>query len=591
MLDRLRLRNFRGFDDHVIPIRDITIVVGANNAGKSTVVEALRLIALVTNRFRRGTSAFADIPEWLDHPDAFRGIQPAVGGRLGFEGHGPSTFHQYGEPPAVLTAYFDNAASVSVFVGPDGEVHGVARDAEGHAVGTAAAARALNLTPIQIQPQVAPLLREERLLVEATVRRGEGTYLAPQHFCNQLLLFDNDWGRFVELAEATWPGLQVTDLRAEPLHPEEPLHLDVRDGPFVGEVSLMGHGLQMWLQTVWFLARADPTSTVVLDEPDVYMHPDLQRRLLNLVRRRFGQLIIATHSIEIISDVDPSSILSIDRSVDASKFLTDLPGVQAVIDALGGVHSIQVSRLLRGRAFILVEGDDLRIMRALQSQIAPDAEPLDLISHGQLGGRGGWSSGLPTRLPTRNTEGRRIAVYCVLDRDYFPDDEVQERYAEARDWNVNLRIWTKKEVENFLLVPALVARFISAHARAAVVPPTVDEVTDEIDRVVEGMRSSPITDGIANELFNRNRRAGITSANRAARLIVDEKWRTQSGRWSVAPGKAVISALSAWSQPRFGVSFGAEQLARLATRGDLDPELVETIDAIAARRRLTPPPP
>lgn len=70
----------------------------------------------------------------------------------------------------------------------------------------------------------------------------------------------------------------------------------------------MGHGLQMWLQIVWFLARAARNATVVLDEPDVYMHPDLQRRLLTLVRNRFAQLLIATHSIEIVSDVDSRSI-------------------------------------------------------------------------------------------------------------------------------------------------------------------------------------------------------------------------------------------------------------------------------------------
>ncbi len=348
----------------------------------------------------------------------------------------------------------------------------------------------------------------------------------------------------------------------------------------------MGHGLQMWLQTVWFLARAERDSTVVLDEPDVYMHPDLQRRLLNLVRTRYQQLVIATHSIEIISDVDPSAIVAIDKSASESSFLTDLPGVQAVIDALGGVHSIQVSRLLRGRAFILVEGDDLRILRALQSQVSPTVDPIDLIAHGEIGGRGGWSSGLPSRIPSRNAEGDRISTYCLLDRDYFPDEEVNERYGEAKSWNVNLRVWTKKELENFLLVPDVISRFIASRAAASITPPTSTEVAEEIDRLVDAMRETPITDGIATELFNRNKKAGLTNANKAARVIVATKWRTQAEKWGAAPGKAVISGLSAWSQKAFGVSFGAEQLARVATREDLDIEIVEVIDAIPTRRRL-----
>jgi AAA ATPase domain len=77
MLERMRLRNFRGFEDHAVPFRDSTVIVGANNAGKSTLVEALRLVGLVTDRFRRGSGHFVPVPDWLDDPEASRGIAPA----------------------------------------------------------------------------------------------------------------------------------------------------------------------------------------------------------------------------------------------------------------------------------------------------------------------------------------------------------------------------------------------------------------------------------------------------------------------------------------------------------------------------------
>lgn len=53
MLKTLRLRNFRAFADHTVPLKKLTLLVGENNAGKSTVVEALRLIAIITHRYRR----------------------------------------------------------------------------------------------------------------------------------------------------------------------------------------------------------------------------------------------------------------------------------------------------------------------------------------------------------------------------------------------------------------------------------------------------------------------------------------------------------------------------------------------------------
>ena len=52
MITQLTIKNFRGFDRHIVPLRPITILVGKNNAGKSTVVEALRLVSMVTNRYK-----------------------------------------------------------------------------------------------------------------------------------------------------------------------------------------------------------------------------------------------------------------------------------------------------------------------------------------------------------------------------------------------------------------------------------------------------------------------------------------------------------------------------------------------------------
>jgi predicted ATPase len=96
----------------------------------------------------------------------------------------------------------------------------------------------------------------------------------------------------------------------------------VQDGDFVAEASWMGHGLQMWLQTMWFLVQAKGSQTVILDEPDVYMHPDLQRKLVKTVQRSGQQLLLTTHSVEIMSEVAPENILVIDRARRSSAFAT-----------------------------------------------------------------------------------------------------------------------------------------------------------------------------------------------------------------------------------------------------------------------------
>jgi hypothetical protein len=133
-------------------------------------------------------------------------------------------------------------------------------------------------------PQVAPLSREEKLLSSDYVRRNLFSSLAPLHFRNQLYLLKEHLVAFRTLAEESWPGLQVRDLTTTGAITDRSLRLMVRDESYVAEVGTMGHGLQMWLQTMWFLSRMPEGATVILDEPDVYMHPDLQRRLIRHVR-------------------------------------------------------------------------------------------------------------------------------------------------------------------------------------------------------------------------------------------------------------------------------------------------------------------
>ncbi|MCK4261039.1 MAG: AAA family ATPase [Halanaerobiales bacterium] len=46
MLTKLKLCNFRCFARHTIPLKENTIIVGRNNAGKSTIVEASNFVHL-----------------------------------------------------------------------------------------------------------------------------------------------------------------------------------------------------------------------------------------------------------------------------------------------------------------------------------------------------------------------------------------------------------------------------------------------------------------------------------------------------------------------------------------------------------------
>jgi hypothetical protein len=78
MLQRLELKNYRGFSEHAFDLRPTSVIVGHNNAGKSTVVEALRILGIITARLN-GLN-FAPPPDWTELPLVNSGVTPALDG-------------------------------------------------------------------------------------------------------------------------------------------------------------------------------------------------------------------------------------------------------------------------------------------------------------------------------------------------------------------------------------------------------------------------------------------------------------------------------------------------------------------------------
>ncbi|PWT79779.1 MAG: ATP-dependent endonuclease, partial [Acidobacteria bacterium] len=345
-----------------------------------------------------------------------------------------SIFYGYGDPPARIRATFFSGEVVEVRIDENEIVGSCDRTAAKHSL-------ASRLARVSISPQVAPVQREERLLTPDYVKSALSSSLAPSHFRNQLYIFPDFFKRFKEVASETWPGLRIRELRADGAAPKTILSLLVEDFHFPAEIAWMGHGLQMWLQTMWFLTRAADHETVILDEPDVYMHADLQRRLVRYIRAGHKQVVIATHSSEIMAEVTPENILVIDRSRSSSKFASSLPIVQKVLSGVGSIHNLQLSRLWNAHRFLMVEGDDIGLLKSLQNSLLPKSKiPIDTVPSRSIGGWGGWPYAVGSEMFLENAAGEGIVTYCILDSDYHTQQEVDERLQEAKTRNISLHI-------------------------------------------------------------------------------------------------------------------------------------------------------
>jgi energy-coupling factor transporter ATP-binding protein EcfA2 len=593
MLKELYLKNFKGFEEHVVPLRHRTIIVGKNNAGKSTIIEALRLIALVANDYL--SLPFHSVPRWLDIPKREKGLLPHI---KDTEVNLESMFHRYNDPPAIIRGIFDTEESISIYIGQNGVVHAVVKDEKGKPLTSEEDFEEFYIPDIRILPRIGPLSRKERILTRYHIERSLDTTLSPLHFRNQLnLYYDRHFERFKELAESTWSGLRIVDLEGKGEMPgDAELSLLVQDAGFVAEVGWMGHGLQIWLQLIWFLTRSsdpemDPDEdTFIFDEPDVFMHADLQRKFIRVLRKFKQQVIIATHSTEMLAEVEPEQILIVDREKRRSNFATTLPSVQVVLNRIGSAHNIQLARLWSARRFLLVEGDDLNILKLFQNILFPySLLPLDVIPHNSIGGWGGWNNVIGSTLVLKNAAGEDITTYCILDSDYHTPEQVQSRLDEANRYLIQLHIWSRKEIENYLIIPTAIQRLIRSESNNRHAP-ELETILGEIDRIADDLRDS-IFDAMAHDYITDDRARGVSGANERARERLRAAWADFDSRLAVIPGKRVLSLLSQWTQINYGISFGVSRLARSITADELSTEVVEVVTAIEnqeefARQRI-----
>ena len=576
MISELTLDNFRGYRNHTIPLRQTSIMVGANNAGKSTLIEALRLISIVTSRY--SSINFTEVPRWLTElPRSYRGVSPSL---KGVDFNANSVFHRLGDPPARITATFDNQAGMDIYIGPDAAIFAVIKDAEQKPVITKGQANRLQLPIVSILPQVAPIAREEVILNPEYARRVISSSWASLHFRNQLNLFFENFNDFRKLAESTWKGLRIIGLEGQGELPGTPLLLTVQDQDFVAEVVWMGHGLQMWLQTMWFLARSEDSATIILDEPDVYMHADLQRKLIRLLRDQHKQTIVATHSVEIMAEVDADDILVVNRRAQKSVFATSLPAVQNVIRNIGSIHNLQIARLWSSRRCLLVEGKDIIFLKPLQNILFPKSpEPFDTIPHIPLGGWSGWEYAIGSKMLLKNAFDESIIIYCIFDRDYHTDEEIATRTEDAEKRGLQIHIWNKKEIENYCVIPSAIARLIAKEMKKGDKPPSEEEVVSAIEQAISNQKESAF-DALATEIYHQNKSKNIAYANARARKRLDEAWKSNEGRLGIVSGKQLISDLSKWSQKIYGVSLSATKILRVMRTHEVDQEIVNVISAI-----------
>ena len=169
--------------------------------------------------------------------------------------------------------------------------------------------------------------------------------------------------------------LRQLELQVE--HPEEPVAVG-RQSSGVAQLAVFVFALQ--------LAAGQPGNLLLIDEPEISLHPQSQRALMRSIRSLNAQAIIATHSSNLLERADPRMIVRLRRNSTQNVTFVRPTGLSdADARHLARNTKPHTTEAFFARAVILVEGlSDQYALQVLADRRGRnlDAEGISIVPMG-----------------------------------------------------------------------------------------------------------------------------------------------------------------------------------------------------------------
>lgn len=575
----VELFDYKAFARFKLSAREKNVLVGPNNAGKSTLLDAFRItfdVLRFANRRKailKSQGSDSVCATWLIPPSA---VQSEL----------RNCIHNFGDGKAKLTIRLENESTLVVLIEPEGPLECYLKTENAARKSTSFLSAQFPLKLV-IVPTLSPLEQNEEFVQEDTVERNRYSRLASRNFRNfWFYRSKEEFEAFADLVEAGWPGVRVQRPVIERGDPKNIVRMYFRQGPNVREVQWAGFGFQVWMQTMMHLITADKDSTLILDEPDVYLHPDLQHRLLEIVAQRVGQYFIASHSTEIINAAEPGDVLIVRPESRTAKRILGESGYSDVYTAIGSSENAQFARLAKTKKVLYFEGRDAKII----SRIAKKLSGTDILSSNAVtlmktDGFSNWGRVSTSSWVFENFFGFKIPVAAIFDRDYRCDEEIDEFLKNVNIGDTQCRVLPLKEIENFLLVPQAVKAVVERFRVEPLEAGWDKEIESIFETSYEEVRSSTLSARIGFRIDFQHRKSSksdIPTIASSEDKSFNSEWGDEDFKKKVVPGKIVFSNISRLVQERFKVTLTPPRLIDELTVADVHPDIVTILSDIQA---------
>ena len=472
MIHTMTLRNFKSISEQSYTFTDFDLLVGRNNSGKSTVLQALAIWQFCVDEFSRtrpsGTGSKGIqviLPNFTALPvPEFRLLWKDL-----VVGQGLTKDKEKGSQKLILIEIIvrwrdsdrqDHEFGIGLRYQTSQTLYAIPLG------GWVKFRECEKLLPdIAYVPPFSGLEPTEKRLDEAPIRQqvGKGQ---PGSVLRNLLLkvcptgtratknepLPPDWLELVNVVER-WFSVTLARPRYED---GKDIHIEVeyqkstkgQNGSATKgfDIIAAGSGFHQTLTLLAFFYGYGP-KTILLDEPDAHLHVNLQREILDYFKKKSAekgvQFLIATHAEEFANGVDVRQILSLLKN--APMRIESTPNV---LRAMAEVSNEEVTRLIGSPYVVYVEGEtDERILRGW-AEACGALTAMNKLCFKIMGG--GSKQDMRRQADEHFLALQQIVVGVkrLMLFDYDGDEAAFHPSAN----NPSLVEWRRKNIENYLLV-------------------------------------------------------------------------------------------------------------------------------------------
>ncbi len=567
-IKKLELWNFKAFERFTMTLGTNAFLVGPNNAGKSTLIASARVAAGM-----------------LEHASRWKPTGHRVHGIRRVNTHSLRA-DQYGLVTENLRHQFRTVESaVSIDTDTDLVLTGVwpseddarpnpffyLRHSDGRNVSQPKEVREMT-GQIGIIPGLYPINHTEMVLEEKYVQANFQSRRSSQHTRNQLLLIpqDEEFEDFKEFVTQWLPEIEDLSVITRPGKEFGDQDLDVlvreRGDRTPKELYWIGDGMQIFVQILTHLWRLRSADVVILDEPDLYLHADLQRRLVRLLNSTSAQTITATHSSEMLAEAASESVIWVDKSRSKAVRRPKPASLEDLSTQIGSSFNLRLATALRARTVIFVEGDDMSVIRELAKTIGADHLARERnCAVIEIKGFSNWVQVEPFKWFIEDFLDGSVDVFVLLDRDDRTDSNASEVRSDLENIGVQAHVWQRKELENYLLSPSALARVSNtspSYVANQLVTITNKMTNDVLGQFAEKRHLSSPSD-------RKDMARAFSETNDELRpLAADPEWRLHR-----YPAKKILRALNRTLQEAGHKTVSTKSLARELRQSEIPAEM------------------